>query len=223
MERVTGIEPALSAWELDCHVSLTSAPQVRRHLRLSVSTRHGPLLTLPSGTQRARRPTGGYVLDRFIIRESSQELVLSYLDYDLLPTVCQGPAASVLIRQDRYSVGYSPAWWARYRITRRYCTRSAATNQRDASRAWRRSANGRRGRNSCTPRFRDRRAWGSLRPRAGPRAGPAERADRSDPWAETWGLTCQPPHPYWGLPDKTRSARTSQRCLTMTFQGLTAF
>ena len=56
-----------------------------------------------------------------------------------------------------YSVGYSSAWRARYRITRRYCTRSAATNERDASRAWRRSANGRRGRNSCTPRFRDRR------------------------------------------------------------------
>jgi hypothetical protein len=44
----------LSAWELDCHVSLTSGPQVRRHLRLSVGTRHVPLLTLRSGTQRAR-------------------------------------------------------------------------------------------------------------------------------------------------------------------------
>jgi hypothetical protein len=119
-----------------------------------------------------------------------------------------------------YSVGYSPVWWARYRITRRYCTRSAAAaNQRDASRAWRRSANGRRGRNSCTPRFRDRRAWGSLRPRAGRRAGPAERADRSETWG---GLTWQPPHPLLGLPDKTRSARTNQRCLTMTFQGFTA-
>jgi hypothetical protein len=37
MERVTGIEPALSAWELACHVSLTGALQVNRHPRLSVS------------------------------------------------------------------------------------------------------------------------------------------------------------------------------------------
>jgi hypothetical protein len=92
-----------------------------------------------------------------------------------------------------YSVGYSSAWRARYRITRRYCTRSAATNQRDASRAWMRSANGRRGRNSCTSRLRDGGAWGSLRPRAGRRAGPAD-------WAvsgRTRGTTWQPPHNHW--------------------------
>ena len=35
-----------SAWELDCHASLTSAPQVRRHLRLSVGIRQVPFLTL---------------------------------------------------------------------------------------------------------------------------------------------------------------------------------
>ena len=34
-------------------LSLTSMLQVNRHLRLSVSTRWIPLLTLPSGTQRA--------------------------------------------------------------------------------------------------------------------------------------------------------------------------
>ena len=53
-ERVTGIEPALSAWELDCHASLTSTLQVRHHLRLSVGNRQVPFLTLSSGTQRAR-------------------------------------------------------------------------------------------------------------------------------------------------------------------------
>lgn len=92
-----------------------------------------------------------------------------------------------------YSVGYSSAWRARYRITRMYCTRSAATNERDASRAWRRSANGRRGRNSCTPRFRDRRAWGSLRPRAVRSPGPAD-------WAVSGrtGTTWQPPQDHWG-------------------------
>ena len=92
-----------------------------------------------------------------------------------------------------YSVGYSSAWWARYRITRRYCTRSAATNQRDASRAWRRSANGRRGRNSCTSRLRDRGACGSLRPRAGRSPGPAD-------WAVSGrtGTTWQPPQDHWG-------------------------
>jgi hypothetical protein len=34
-----GIDPALSAWELDCHASLTTPLQVSRHLGLSVSTR----------------------------------------------------------------------------------------------------------------------------------------------------------------------------------------
>jgi hypothetical protein len=43
-----------SAWELDCHVSLTIAPQVSQHLSLSVDTRQAPRVTLPSGTQRAR-------------------------------------------------------------------------------------------------------------------------------------------------------------------------
>jgi hypothetical protein len=51
---VTGIEPALSAWELDCHASLTIAQQVTQHLRLSVGTPQVPLMTLPTGTQRAR-------------------------------------------------------------------------------------------------------------------------------------------------------------------------
>jgi len=31
VERVTGIEPALSAWELDCHASLTGKSQVSHH------------------------------------------------------------------------------------------------------------------------------------------------------------------------------------------------
>jgi hypothetical protein len=50
LERVTGIEPALSAWELDGHAALTSALQVSRHLRLSVNVRPTPALTLRSGT-----------------------------------------------------------------------------------------------------------------------------------------------------------------------------
>jgi hypothetical protein len=50
LERVTGIEPALSAWELDCHASLTIASQVSRHHRLSVSDRYVPNLTALSGT-----------------------------------------------------------------------------------------------------------------------------------------------------------------------------
>ena len=51
--------PELSAWELDCHASLTTAPQVRQHLKLSVGSRQVPLLTLPPGTQRARGQVGG--------------------------------------------------------------------------------------------------------------------------------------------------------------------
>ncbi len=54
MERVTGIEPALSAWELDRHASLTGTLHVSHHLRLSVSDRQTPVLTPLSGTQRAR-------------------------------------------------------------------------------------------------------------------------------------------------------------------------
>ena len=55
LERVTGIEPALSAWELACHASLTSTLQVRRHLWLSASVRRVPVSTPLSGTQRARQ------------------------------------------------------------------------------------------------------------------------------------------------------------------------
>ena len=93
LERVTGIEPALSAWELDCHVSLTIVSQVRPDLRLSVGNRQVPFLTPPSGTQRGRwlnkrfqatetiyckqiRPviTGGAeVMDRLFPRDSPEE------------------------------------------------------------------------------------------------------------------------------------------------------
>ena len=55
-ERVTGIEPALSAWEMACHAALTGMLQVSRHTRLSVSDRWIPFLTLLSGAQRARCP-----------------------------------------------------------------------------------------------------------------------------------------------------------------------
>ena len=45
VERVTRIELALSAWELDCHASPTWASQVSRHHWLSVSGHRVPALT----------------------------------------------------------------------------------------------------------------------------------------------------------------------------------
>ena len=54
LERVTGIEPTLSAWELDCHATLTFALQISGHHRLSASARSVPVMTPLSGTQRAR-------------------------------------------------------------------------------------------------------------------------------------------------------------------------
>jgi hypothetical protein len=56
--RPTSSPASLSVWELDCHASLTTAPQVGWHLRLSVDTRQVPLLTLPSGMQRAQWKRG---------------------------------------------------------------------------------------------------------------------------------------------------------------------
>jgi hypothetical protein len=44
----------LSSWELACQAFTTSAPQVSGQLGLSASSRRVPLLTPPSGTQRAR-------------------------------------------------------------------------------------------------------------------------------------------------------------------------
>jgi hypothetical protein len=57
--RSTDYSYRLSAWELDVMLPLTSLLQVDRHVRLSVGTRWTPLLTLPSGTQRARSRIGG--------------------------------------------------------------------------------------------------------------------------------------------------------------------
>jgi hypothetical protein len=54
VERVTGIEPALSAWELACHASPTTVFAAQNPIRLSVSARYGPSQTVASGTQRAR-------------------------------------------------------------------------------------------------------------------------------------------------------------------------
>ena len=54
---IRGCQPvsrcAMSAWELPCHTSPTSLLRVNTLLRLSVGTRQMPLLTLPSGMQRA--------------------------------------------------------------------------------------------------------------------------------------------------------------------------
>jgi hypothetical protein len=58
LERVTGIEPALSAWELACHALPTTVFAAHRLFALSVSARYRPSQTVPSGTQRAR-PVGG--------------------------------------------------------------------------------------------------------------------------------------------------------------------
>jgi len=68
-ERVTGIEPALSAWELACHASVTGALQVSGHLRLSVSSRRVPALTPLSGTQRARQRSPHVGRDHLIRRD----------------------------------------------------------------------------------------------------------------------------------------------------------
>jgi hypothetical protein len=54
VERVTGIEPALSAWELACHALPTTVFAAQRIFALSVSDRYRPSPTVPSGTQRAR-------------------------------------------------------------------------------------------------------------------------------------------------------------------------
>jgi hypothetical protein len=53
VERVTGIEPALSAWE-----SVLSGPVTRPDLQsgLSASDREGPLVTGVNGPLMARRP-----------------------------------------------------------------------------------------------------------------------------------------------------------------------
>ena len=108
-KRVMGIEPALSAWELDCHVSLTTAPQVSRRPRLSVGTRQVPLLTLPSGTQRARCQVRTNAFDRFCVREPCRSRLLSHLGNDLRRMVRTRPLVSVAVSGDRYSVGYSVA------------------------------------------------------------------------------------------------------------------
>jgi hypothetical protein len=78
-----------SAWELDCHVSLTTASQIRWHLRLTVDTRQVPLVTLPSGTQWARCQLGPGSTYRCVcgvslVRESARERV-DALDAEVLP------------------------------------------------------------------------------------------------------------------------------------------
>ena len=55
---VHGSLAELSAWELDCHASLTTTPQVSRRLWLSAGTRQVPFLTPLSGTQRTRCQVG---------------------------------------------------------------------------------------------------------------------------------------------------------------------
>ena len=53
-QRVTESNPHYQLGNWIVMLSLTSVLQVNRHLRLSGSTRRIPLVTLPSGTQRAR-------------------------------------------------------------------------------------------------------------------------------------------------------------------------
>jgi len=67
-------ESGPSAWELDCHASLTATPQVRRRLRLSVSTRQVPLLTFRSGTQRARSPGDLLVVTKLVTMRTASVL-----------------------------------------------------------------------------------------------------------------------------------------------------
>ena len=51
---MTGIEPALSAWELACHALPTTVFAAQSKFALSVSARYRPPQTMASGTQRAR-------------------------------------------------------------------------------------------------------------------------------------------------------------------------
>ena len=55
MERMTGIEPALSAWELACHAPSTSTIGSNPTKPVHASNPQIPLLRVPSGTHRARR------------------------------------------------------------------------------------------------------------------------------------------------------------------------
>jgi hypothetical protein len=50
MERVTGIEPALSAWELACHALPTTVFAGQGLFALPVDDRHRPSETIASGT-----------------------------------------------------------------------------------------------------------------------------------------------------------------------------
>ena len=63
VERVTRIEPGLSAWELACHILPTIVNAAQRLFSLSVGARYRPSQTAQSGTQGARLltlpPTGG--------------------------------------------------------------------------------------------------------------------------------------------------------------------
>jgi hypothetical protein len=54
VERVTGIEPALSAWELACHAVSTTVFAGRGLFALPVDDRRRPSQAVASGTQRAR-------------------------------------------------------------------------------------------------------------------------------------------------------------------------
>lgn len=52
------------------------------------------------------RGTEGLALDRFLIRESLQAIILSHLDNELLRVVRARPLVRVTVSLDRYSVGY---------------------------------------------------------------------------------------------------------------------
>jgi len=54
VERVTGTEPALSAWELACHALPTTVFAGQGLFALPVDDRHRPSQAVVSGTQRAR-------------------------------------------------------------------------------------------------------------------------------------------------------------------------
>jgi hypothetical protein len=51
---MTGIEPALSAWELACHASMTSIIRINRSKLVHATDRQIPPLCVRSGTWRAR-------------------------------------------------------------------------------------------------------------------------------------------------------------------------
>jgi Transposase IS116/IS110/IS902 family len=74
--RSTGLSGmGLSARELDCHTVIVRTSQVSGGFRLPASNRQAPVLTLPSGTQRARQGLPAGPADHLICRDLHAHLL----------------------------------------------------------------------------------------------------------------------------------------------------